>query len=202
MKNSFIILAFFVLGLIFGKFNLFPEFITENDFSNLALYILMFLVGIGIGADKNSIHTIKKASFKIFLIPLIVIVGSIGGAALSSFLISDLSAGESMAVGAGFGYYSLSSIFITELHSESLGVVALLSNILREIITLLFAPLMGILFGKIAPIASGGATSMDTTLPIIIKSSGKEYGMISILNGIILTILVPFIVTFIVKTFT
>ena len=45
-----------------------------------------------------------------------------------------------MAVGAGFGYYSLSSIFITEYKGPELGTIALLSNITREIITLLFAP--------------------------------------------------------------
>ena len=40
--------------------------------------------------------------------------------------------------GSGFGYYSLSSIFITEYKGAELGTIALLSNISREIITLLF----------------------------------------------------------------
>lgn len=104
-----------------------------------------------------------------------------------------------MAVGAGFGYYSLSSIFITEISGPTLGVIALLSNILRELVTLLASPLFAKYFGKLAPITSGGATSMDTTLPIIVQSSGKEYAIISVFSGIVLTILVPFFVTIILK---
>ena len=100
-----------------------------------------------------------------------------------------------MAVGAGFGYYSLSSVFITQLHSHSLGVVALLSNIFREVATLLATPILVSYFGNLAGIASGGATAMDTTLPIISKYSGKEYAIIAVFSGIVLTILVPFLVT-------
>ncbi|MCK4921608.1 MAG: lysine exporter LysO family protein, partial [Bacteroidales bacterium] len=74
-------------------------------------------------------------------------------------------------------------------------------NVTREILTLILAPILVKYFGKIAPITSGGATSMDTTLPIIVKVSGKEYLIMSLLNGIILTISVPFIIGFIYNTF-
>jgi len=104
-----------------------------------------------------------------------------------------------LAVGAGFGYYSLSSLFITQLSGEMLGVTALLSNILREILTLLATPLLVQYFGKLAGIASGGATSMDTTLPVITRYSGKEWSIISVFSGVVLTLLVPFLVTFILK---
>jgi uncharacterized membrane protein YbjE (DUF340 family) len=102
-------------------------------------------------------------------------------------------------VGAGFGYYSLSSIFIGQISGKTLGVVALISNILREIITLLGTPLLLKFFGQLAPIAAGGATSMDTTLPVITKFTGKEYAVISVFSGVVLTMLVPFLVTFILK---
>jgi uncharacterized membrane protein YbjE (DUF340 family) len=38
---------------------------------------------------------------------------------------------------------------------------------------------------------------MDTTLPVISRFSGKEYAIIAVFSGIVLTILVPFMVTFI-----
>ena len=72
---------------------------------------------------------------------------------------------------------------------------------MREVFTLLFAPLLVAVFGKLAPIASGGATSMDSTLPVVRKFSGKDYALISIYNGTVLTILVPFIVMFILEFF-
>ena len=98
-------------------------------------------------------------------------------------------------MGSGFGYYSLSSIFINEYKGTELGTVALLANIMREIITLLGAPLMVRWFGKLAPISAGGATSMDTTLPIIAHCSGEEYVILSIVHGFAVDFSVPFLVT-------
>ena len=199
MKNSLIILAFFALGVILGVTGKLPDLMIQTDFSMYALYFLMFLVGIGIGADKSSWSVIKTMKIKIFLVPLGIIVGTFAGTALVSLFLPDLKLKEVLAVGAGFGYYSLSSLFITQLSGETLGVIALLSNILREITTLLATPILVLYFGKLAGIASGGATSMDTTLPVITRYSGKEWSIISVFSGIVLTLLVPFLVTFILK---
>jgi len=201
MKNSIVILVFFVAGALLGVGNYLPQFILEDDYSIYALYGLMFLVGISIGADNESWCVIRQMNIKILLIPGGIIAGTLAGSAIVGYFVSDLGIKESMAVGAGFGYYSLSSVFISHISGEILGVIALLSNILREIITLLATPLLVIYFGKLAGIASGGATSMDTTMPIIVKYSGKEWGVIAIFSGIVLTILVPFLVSFILETF-
>ncbi|MCR4328121.1 MAG: lysine exporter LysO family protein [Patescibacteria group bacterium] len=198
MKNSLIIVGFFVLGILIGLYNLLPKIFIETDFSVYALYILMFLVGVGIGSDKKAWEVLKNAKLKIILVPLTVIIGTFFGVTIMSLFV-DIGLRESLAIGAGFGYYSLSSIFITKISGEALGVVALISNISREISTLLLTPLLLRYFGKLAPIASGGATSMDTTLPIITKFAGKEYAIISVFSGIVLTILVPFLVIFILK---
>lgn len=201
MKNSLIILAFFATGVILGISKNLPDLMMHDDFSMYALYVLMFLVGIGIGVDRKSWRILRTMKIKIILIPIGVIVGTFSGAALVSILIPDLKLKEVLAVSAGFGYYSLSSLFITQLSGETLGVIALLSNILREIFTLLATPLLVIYFGKLAGIASGGATSMDTTLPVITRYSGKEWSIIAVFSGVILTILVPFLVTFILNYF-
>ncbi len=197
MKDSIIILLFFVGGLIFGIYSFLPDFIMNNDLSMYALYALMFLVGIGIGSNKNTISLIKSFNFKIVLVPLSVIIGTFIGVILYSYIDSGISTRDSMAVGAGFGYYSLSSVLIAQAGNETLGVIALLSNISREIITLLFAPVFARYLGKLAPISSGGATAMDTTLPIITKFIGTEYAIISVFSGIVLTILVPFLIAII-----
>ncbi|MDD2549149.1 MAG: lysine exporter LysO family protein, partial [Bacteroidales bacterium] len=180
MKGSLTILSFFLLGVVLGMFRFVPELLIHNDYSQWALYLLMFLVGIGIGADPNSLKAIGQLNFKILLVPIVTIVGTTLGVAAIYILLSDEKFLDLLAVGYGFGYYSLSSIFITEIRGDELGVVALLANIMREIITLVAAPIFAILFGKLAPIVSGGATSMDTTLPIVTKASGKDYAMISI----------------------
>lgn len=195
MKGSLIILGFFALGIALGVSNTAPDWLVKTDYSQYALYVLMFLVGVGIGSDSNALKAIGTMNFKVLLIPITTILGTALGVALIAPLLSGISIKEAMAVGAGYGYYSLSSIIIKEMHSEWLGVVALLSNVIREVTTLLLAPLFALYFGKIAPICSGGATSMDTTLPIISQSSGKEYAIASLIHGIVLTVLVPFIVS-------
>ncbi|MCL2727650.1 MAG: lysine exporter LysO family protein [Bacteroidales bacterium] len=68
---------------------------------------------------------------------------------------------DSMAIGSGMGYYSLSSVLISHSKGAELGSISLMSNILRELITLFFAPILVRTFGKLAPISAGGVTSMD-----------------------------------------
>lgn len=197
MKTSLIIFAFFCAGLLMGLANWMPPQWIEADLSLYALYVLMLLVGISVGSDHRSLSAIRRQGARLALVPIITILGTFAGVSLVSIFSDKLGLPEALAVGAGFGYYSLSSVIIGELHSEALGVVALLSNVMREIITLLFAPLMVILLGKLAPIAAAGATSMDTTLPIIVASSGKEYAIVALFHGIVLTLMVPFMVTLI-----
>lgn len=199
MKGSFIILGFFASGLLLGYFNLLPAWLLHKDGTMVALYILMFLVGVGIGADKRSIEIISSSSVRFLFVPLITIIGTYAGVSLLWLFLTGYNFLDLLAIGSGFGYYSLSSIYIAELRNESLGVIALLSNVMREIITLLFTPWMVKYFGKIAPICSGGATSMDTTLPIISKYSGNDYAIISLYHGTLLTILVPFLVSFLLS---
>ena len=197
MKGSIIIILFFTAGLLAGINDLSPEILKEHDASVYALYLLMFLVGIGIGADRNIWPMLKNMNLKILLLPLSVITGTLAGSGICSLFLKDLNLADTLAIGSGFGYYSLSSIIISQVRNETLGVIALLSNISREIFTLIAAPLLVKYFGKLAPIASGGATSMDTTLPIISRYSGREYAILSVFSGVVLTILVPFLIAFI-----
>ncbi len=201
MKGSLIILSFFTVGLLGGMFRLFPDWILDDRLTTYALYALMFLVGISIGSDRGAFSIFKKMKFKILLVPLLVIVGSLAGTAVVSVFLSEINMREAMAVGAGFGYYSLSSIVISQLSGQELGVVALLSNIMREVTTLIAVPFMVKYFGKLAGIASGGATAMDTTLPVIVKFTGKEYGIVAIFSGIVLTAIVAVLVTLLLELF-
>ncbi len=196
MRGSIIIVSFFIVGVIVGRFIEMPAFITEHDPTLYALYLLMFLVGMSIGSDKKALQAMKQQNLKIILVPLGTILGTLAGSALISFAVHGRSITDCLAVGAGFGYYSLSSVFITQYKGAELGTIALVSNIIREIITLLAAPLLVRYFGKLAPISAGGATTMDTTLPVISKYAGKEFVVISIFHGMAVDFCVPFLVTF------
>lgn len=198
MKSSLIILAFFAVGVGSGYWFALPESLTVSDFTMYTLYVLLFLVGIGVGSSKDAWAILRRVQWKIGLVPLAIIAGTMIGAGIAAQLLDGISIREGLAVGSGFGYYSLSSVVIGQLHSEQLGVVALLANIMREMMTLLLTPLL-VRLGKLAPIAAGGATAMDTTLPIITRCTGSEYAVIAVFSGVVLTIIVPLLVTLILR---
>ncbi len=196
MKGSLIIVGFFVLGIIVGLLDVVPQSFMDSDASYCALCCLMFCVGISIGSDTSVLRSFRQVNPRLMLLPVMTILGTLAGCAAVSLLLSHRQLADCLAIGSGFGYYSLSSIFITEYRGAELGTMALLANICREILTLLCAPLLAKYFGKLAPISVGGATSMDTTLPVITRASGEKYVILSIYHGFCVDFSVPFLVTF------
>ncbi|TCN73235.1 lysine exporter LysO family protein [Acetobacteroides hydrogenigenes] len=199
MKGSAIVLSVFVVGMLLAYFGVLPAIMAQYDLSTIALYFLMFMVGVSIGADEHVVAILRSVSFKIVLVPIGVVVGTTIGALLVSFIVKGIDTKNVLAIGSGFGYYSLSSIFIGKISGNQMGVVALLANMIRELSTLMLAPLYVRLFGRLAPVAAAGATSMDTCLPVIMRYSGKEVAIIALFSGIALTIVVPFLVVFILS---
>ena len=195
MKGSLIIVGFFVLGALCGVYHLIPYDFTQSKLSFYALCALMFSVGVSVGNDPQTLRNFRSLNPRLIFLPVMTILGTLAGCAVVSLFLSHRSVTDCMAVGAGFGYYSLSSIFITEYKGPELGTIALLYNITREIITLLFAPLLVRWFGNLAPISAGGATTMDTTLPIITRYSGQSFVVVSIFHGFVVDFSVPFLVT-------
>ena len=200
MKNNLIVLAIFGIGCLAGA-----GFQPEADMHNWSLcilYALMLQVGIGIGSNRSLRKELKKLSPKMLLVPAATITGTLAFSAAASLLLSQWSVFDCMAVGSGFAYYSLSSILITQFKEPSiglqlateLGTIALLRNIIREMMSLVGAPLSRKYFGQLAPISAAGVNSMDVLLPSITRCSGKEVMPIAIFHGILIDLSVPFFV--------
>jgi uncharacterized membrane protein YbjE (DUF340 family) len=166
-----------------------------------SLYALMLFVGLSFGSDPRQTEILRTLNFRFLGLPLITISGTFAGIFIYTLFYGDISSKDAFSVASGFGYYSLSSIIISEFSGSDIAVIALHLNVLREIITLLLTPQMAKYIGKTIPISSAGATSMDTTLPVIVRASGKIYLLPSLVHGIILTLLVPFLITIIYKVF-
>lgn len=208
MMGSIKVVAFFLFGALIGYLlsnrALLPLPLSDGTITQWVLYLLMLQVGASIGSDKNLKDILKTIRPKMLLIPLGTIVGTLIFSGIAALLISRWGFFESMAIGSGFAYYSLSSILITQLTEPDLGIqmatqlgtVALIANILREIYGLLGAPIFYKYFGVFAPISVGGATTMDTTLPIITSVCGKNFVFISIFHGILVDFSVPLLVSF------
>ncbi len=194
LKSTLFTVAAFAAGILVGLSPFLSSNFVGSHTVEYPVYLLVFLVGVEVGSTGEVWTLIKRVHFKIFLVPLTVIIGTLTGTALFSAFFPDLSVKNCIAVGLGFGYYSLSSVIITQLAGETLGTIALLANLMREIATLLFAPFFARVLGMLAPIASAGATAMDTTLPVIVKASGKEYTVAALISGMALTLLVPILI--------
>ncbi|WP_088656200.1 lysine exporter LysO family protein [Geofilum rhodophaeum] len=194
MKTSLLLLLSFVGGLALAAADGLPDFLLHEVWSQSVLWLLMFVVGVGVGSDKALVARMCGLSRGVFLVPVLVAAGSILGALLVSLFLKALQPAEAMAVGAGFGYYSLSAILIAGLHGEELAVVAMLANIVRELLTLVLAPWWVRWFGRLALVGAGGATAMDTTLPVVLKYSGQECTVVAVFSGLVLSLLVPVLV--------
>ena len=80
--------------------------------------------------------------------------------------------------------------------AAELGTIALLSNVFRELFTLVASPFLARKFGPFAPIASAGATAMDVSLPVILRSSGDRFLAAAVISGVICDFSVPLLVSF------
>ena len=194
MKGSLIVVGFFVIGLLGGIEKMVPSWLLDGDVSFVALCGLLLFVGLGIGLNPEMKKEVRSLSPRMALLPVVTIIGSWLGALLI-WTVLHRTLSDCMAINSGFAYYSLSSIFITEYRGAELGTIALLANIIREMLTLLGAPLMARWFGPLAPISAGGATTMDTTLPILSQTVGQRYVALSIYHGFVVDFTVPFLVS-------
>ena len=169
-----------------------PLWIANVKYETYALYVLIVLVGVLVSLDGRACQTTRKVRPQALIVPSIAIAGTATGVIAAAGL---LSMDSRHALAVGLGYCSQSSILIGEWGGPNPAVDTLLAYISRELLTLLAVSLLLRLFGPVAPFVSGGATSMDTTLPIIRRCSGREYAPIALLSSVILTILVPFLVS-------
>ena len=195
MRDSLIVFVFFAVGVALGYADAVPTWLLYPDLPMIILSVMVVLVSLGLGAGDNLHYMLRTFNWRMFLLPLCTIVGTLLFSALGVLVLRGFSLTDCLAVGSGFGYYSLSSIFITEYKGAELGTIALLANISREILTLLAAPLLVRWFGNLAPISAGGATTMDTTLPIITRTAGQQFVVVSIFHGFVVDFSVPFLVT-------
>lgn len=195
---SFKIILAVVAGIGVGYFVLPSEILQYTDYIlDIGLCLLLFFVGIDIGKNKDVLDKIRKIGFRVLLVPVMIIIGSIFGSIVAGFILG-MPMNEAGAVGAGLGWYSLSSMMLAT-YSSKLSALAFISNVTREIIALLTIPLIAKYLGDIESIAPAGATSMDTSLPLISKSTNPQTAIIAFISGVIVSTSVPILVSVIIK---
>ncbi|MFZ5351152.1 MAG: lysine exporter LysO family protein [Bacillota bacterium] len=182
-----------IAGLGFGLF-IFPVELSEyiGIIIDFGLCLLLFFVGMDIGRNKDVLKQIKINGVKVLLVPLMVALGSITGSVAAGFIVG-LPVNESSAIGAGFGWYSLSAIELAKYNAQT-SALAFITNVCREIIALMSIPYIAKYIGKFESIAPAGATAMDTSLPVISRATDGNTAVISFITGVVLSLLVPILV--------
>jgi uncharacterized membrane protein YbjE (DUF340 family) len=163
------------------------------DYDKLIYWLMLFLIlgiGIDVGRSREELRIIKKVGWLGLIVPLGALAGSIIGSLIFG-LIAGLSPIVVMAIGAGSGFYSVTAPLVTKVAGAEYGALALFANFLREAFTIILLPLVSLRFRHLALISIGGATTMDTTLPVIARSLGSKTAMIGLVQGIILSVIVP-----------
>jgi uncharacterized membrane protein YbjE (DUF340 family) len=145
-----------------------------------ALYVLLALVAFDL--------KLSRSAFRNVWVPL---TASIGGAIVAAgvfALVSGVAWVPSLATSFGFGFYSLAGPLVTARFGATLGLLAFLTNFLRENLTMLLAPWLGRRLRSEGLTAMGGATAMDTTLFFIVRYGDSEAGGLALSTGLVLTI--------------
>ena len=163
---------------------------TFNSWYLLLFFI--FLIGVELAFTQFDRSWL---SWKVLMVPVAAFVGSCLASILNYLILSNhYNLNEIFALAQGYGWYSMSGILFTELHSAQLGGIALLTDLFREIFAILLMYCLGWRFPRSA-ISSAGATSMDVTLAMVKQSCGTHYVPHAMMSGLILSLLAPLLIS-------
>ncbi|OOF43290.1 hypothetical protein BKK51_11930 [Rodentibacter trehalosifermentans] len=181
-----------ILGTLCGW--LFNSYLVLPTGINLyVLIVLIFFVGIQL---RNNGISLKEALFnqRGFQTGMVFTVTSLFGGIVAA-LVLTMPITQGLAFASGMGWYSLSSVVLTNAWGPVQGSIAFFNDLSREIISLFIVPLFMQHFRSTA-IGITGATALDCTLPIIQKSGGIEVVPIAISFGFVTNILPPILLVF------
>ena len=195
-----VILISVASGILAGGLGLLPGGYAQSltTVGDLALGVILLGIGLEIGHSRASWQALQRLGLRAFLVPAGIAAGSLAGALLAGAAVS-LPTNEAAAVGAGFGWYSLSGVLLAQIYSVPTGALAFLANVFRELLAVVTMPLLAQRLVPAVAMAPGGATTMDTTLPIIVRSMGTEAALLAFASGATLTLLVPVLVPILIK---
>jgi uncharacterized membrane protein YbjE (DUF340 family) len=151
-----------------------------------ALYALLALVAFDLPLRWGSVRAVW--------VPL---TAAVAGALCAGALFA-LASGTAPPVALGtalaFGWYTLAGPLVLARAGALLGLLAFLTNFLRENLTMVLSPVVGRRLRGEGLAALGGATSMDTTLFFVTRYGDRDAGSLALASGLILTVAASLVV--------
>lgn len=182
-----------LVGVLVGLLLLPPSYLPLlTRLTTWLLGLLLLGIGLDLGRSTRAFRGLKAMGWRIVLIPLGIGAGSIAAAVTLAALWNIMAWNEAAAVASGFGWYSLSAVIISQVHSPLLGATAFVVNVFRELIAIVLTPLLS--RHPVAAIGPGGATTMDVLLPVIARTAGREYVPLAFFSGAALSLSVAVLV--------
>ncbi len=183
-------------GVLFGALLRTGGLIFDTDAVTMpVLWVLVLAAGIDMGnmIRKNGWRSLLESAREAVSALLGTFTGTLLAGGLAGLLLR-MTMNRALAVSGGFGWYTLSSVMLSQMDSPELGALAFLSNVFREVLAFLLIPLLAKKGWKASCISVAGATSMDTTLPVVSRCCGSETAAASFVHGLLFTFLVPVLV--------
>lgn len=153
------------------------------------LCVLLFLVGFDIGSKGGVFETIRTVGFRVLAFPIAAIIGTMI-VGTSACLIMGFSLKESLAISAGFGWYSYAPIVIAGAGPQFAiaSAVSFMHNVMREVSGIIFIPVLAKKFGYIESTAVPGSAAMDVCMPIVEHSCRPDTVIYSFTTGFMMCI--------------
>lgn len=191
LKGTLIQLGCLCLGFVLTKY----VQITAPEHTITALLMaLLFLVGICL---KGSGVSLKQALLNKqgLHISIIFMLFTLAGGVIFAMLFDDVTLTQGLALASGFGWYSLSGTIMTDAYGAVWGSVALLNDLGREILALIFIPTL-MRLSPSASIGLSGVTGLDFTLPTLTQAGGIALMPVIISFGFITNVISPILMVF------
>ncbi len=186
-----ILVGYFVCGMIFTD-----EAAFEAGLSlaiTIGLCVLLIFVGLDLGVEGQVINNFKNAGLRILALPVAIALGTMAGAVVCSVLL-PVSMGESLAIGCGFGWYSLGAGILMDAGYMTAGAISFMHNVMREVFSIILVPIVARYVGYVEAIALPGAPGMDVCLPIVERSTSGTVAVYSFISGLALSLSVALLV--------
>lgn len=182
-----VLLGALIGGFVVGRFVSLPT----AEAIPWALYALLALVGFGLELRLKGLRTLW--------VPVASAVVGAAGTAVVLVWAGGIAPPVALATTFAFGWYSLAGPLVAARAGAVLGLLAFLTNFLREDFTILLAPVAGRRLRGEGLAAFGGATSMDTTLFLITRYGDSESGSLALATGLLLTVLASLLLPFLLS---
>jgi uncharacterized membrane protein YbjE (DUF340 family) len=183
--------GYFFVDKIFINISTFETMIGYTIMFGLC--ILLFFVGMDLGITGTILQSIKDVGFKVLIFPLAVAIGTLIGS-LISLIFVPMTTREALAIGAGFGWYTLAPGIIIESGHITAGAISFMHNIMREMFAILLIPFVADKFGYIETVSLAGSSDMDVCLPLIEKSTHSDIAVYAFITGLVLSLTTPILV--------